>query len=457
MIGGLMKTTSRLAIAAAASFLVGGFALTPAKAADLGGDCCADLEERVAELEATTVRKGNRKVSVTLYGWVNQAVTWWDNGEESDVYIHDNGHGDSRLGVKGEGTVRPGLVIGYKLEMGFSRNEGFLLSENDHDNQQNIRVRQEYWYIKDDHLGQFSVGHQYPGSAGTGAVEMGGASSWESYSWGPTDDIPESFQLFSNKAGYTGVLWYDILPNLDPGRQAVIKYTSPTMQGFTFSASWGEDDRWDVGLLYSNTFNNVTVSAGVGYYEDTDNGDGNIGIQKFGATNGGGTGLGLNVDSKEQVWGASLGLAESTSGIYGEVGYYNYQQDAGCSVAGTGGGAANCVNHKNGVNAVTGAAIFDGIAFNSFDSDLWYGKIGVKRKWNDLGETDFYGEYMHSSDLVTNSSDADVWGVGLGQDVDAVGATAYLSYRHFQADLGSGSGSDIEDMDVVTGGMVVPF
>ena len=40
----------------------------PAKAADLGGDCCADLEERVAELEATTVRKGNKKVSVTLSG-----------------------------------------------------------------------------------------------------------------------------------------------------------------------------------------------------------------------------------------------------------------------------------------------------------------------------------------------------------------------------------------------------
>jgi hypothetical protein len=32
-----------------------------AKAADLGGDCCSDLEESVAELEATTVRKATRK------------------------------------------------------------------------------------------------------------------------------------------------------------------------------------------------------------------------------------------------------------------------------------------------------------------------------------------------------------------------------------------------------------
>ena len=50
------------------------------KAADLGGDCCADLEERVAELEATTVHKGNKKVTVTLYGRVNRIVNFWDDG-----------------------------------------------------------------------------------------------------------------------------------------------------------------------------------------------------------------------------------------------------------------------------------------------------------------------------------------------------------------------------------------
>jgi len=45
-----------------------GRACVSANAADLGGDCCADLEERVAELEATIARKGNRKVSLTLSG-----------------------------------------------------------------------------------------------------------------------------------------------------------------------------------------------------------------------------------------------------------------------------------------------------------------------------------------------------------------------------------------------------
>ena len=59
----------------------------PAKAADLGGDCCADLEERVADLEATTVRKGNKKVSVQIYGKVNYAAMWWDDGGEQNLYV----------------------------------------------------------------------------------------------------------------------------------------------------------------------------------------------------------------------------------------------------------------------------------------------------------------------------------------------------------------------------------
>lgn len=61
-----------------------------AKAADLGGDCCADLEERVAELEATTARKGNRRVSLIVSGQVNRAVMFWDDGLDAGIYSVDN-------------------------------------------------------------------------------------------------------------------------------------------------------------------------------------------------------------------------------------------------------------------------------------------------------------------------------------------------------------------------------
>ena len=118
MFGGLTKTSSRIAIAAALGLVVGGFAFkaTPARAADLGGDCCADLEERVAELEATTVRKGNKKVSVTLSGWVIKSFNWWDDGDINSAYVGDKGYDlGSRFAITGAATIAPGWSAGYNL------------------------------------------------------------------------------------------------------------------------------------------------------------------------------------------------------------------------------------------------------------------------------------------------------------------------------------------------------
>src|SRR4029434_10058131 len=106
MIGGLLKSASRWALVAAAGVIVGGVAMPSAKAADLGGDCCADLEERVAELEATTARKGNRKVSLTITGSVNRSVLWWDDSHMSRAYYGlDNSNFSSRLGFLGSARV----------------------------------------------------------------------------------------------------------------------------------------------------------------------------------------------------------------------------------------------------------------------------------------------------------------------------------------------------------------
>ena len=80
-----------LIIAAAFTTLATTGALNGLSAADLGGDCCAVLEERIADLEATTARKGNRKVSLRVSGYVAQEITWWDDGGESNIYLHGLG------------------------------------------------------------------------------------------------------------------------------------------------------------------------------------------------------------------------------------------------------------------------------------------------------------------------------------------------------------------------------
>src|SRR4030042_5089977 len=116
MFGGLTKTSSRIAIAAALGLTLGGFAMSasPARAADLVGDCCADLEERVAELEATTVRKGNKKVSVTLSGWVVKSMNFWDDGEIDHFVVGDKDYDlGSRFAITGSAQIAPGWSGGY--------------------------------------------------------------------------------------------------------------------------------------------------------------------------------------------------------------------------------------------------------------------------------------------------------------------------------------------------------
>src|SRR5512138_128495 len=110
----LVGREALLAGVVSAGLMVGG----GAEAADFGGNCCADLEERIAELEATTARKGNRKVSLTLSGWISQAVFWWDDGREKNVYVGTNSLEQDRFKFTGEAKIDKTWSAGYTLEIG---------------------------------------------------------------------------------------------------------------------------------------------------------------------------------------------------------------------------------------------------------------------------------------------------------------------------------------------------
>ena len=147
----------------ATAVLMGSFANEPARSADLGGDCCADLEERVAELEATTVRKGNKKVSVTLYGQDNHAALFWDDGAEKNFYVVDNNYESSRFGFKG--TAKTGFgdwVGGYRLEVEPTGANSAKLNQFDDDNANDsagpLNVRHSFIYLGSKTYGEGRMG-----------------------------------------------------------------------------------------------------------------------------------------------------------------------------------------------------------------------------------------------------------------------------------------------------------
>ena len=144
MIGGLLSNSaSRLALVAAAGLFIGGVAVPSAKAADLGGDCCADLEERVAELEATTARKGNRRMSLTITGHINRSVMYWNDGRDSKtVYGVDNTQSSTRFSILGEARVQPRLKVGFsEAEIGVDQHSVRI-------DVQAYRTRQQSWFLR---------------------------------------------------------------------------------------------------------------------------------------------------------------------------------------------------------------------------------------------------------------------------------------------------------------------
>jgi hypothetical protein len=151
-----------LAALASVGLLFGGLAVTPAQAADLGGDCCADLEERIAELEATTARKGNRKVSLTITGFVAQQVLFWDDGQEANAYVQGLGLtiGGSQFNFVGSAQINSDWSAGYVLHIETNDSDPLLATNQDNDDGVNVAIFivESKWYLQSKTFGKISVG-----------------------------------------------------------------------------------------------------------------------------------------------------------------------------------------------------------------------------------------------------------------------------------------------------------
>ncbi|MGD9783306.1 MAG: porin [Hyphomicrobiaceae bacterium] len=422
-----------LSLAALAAVLLGS---VPASAADLGGDCCADLEERVAELEATTVRKGNRKVSLTIYGQVNQAVMWWDDTGESNFYQVNNKTSTTLFGMEGRATISPEMAAGYRIEIEVGSansdfvDQGFVPGPAGGfnfvgvgDDSQRIILRHSYWFLEHKRLGTVSVGQQSNAVdniaemdlSRTSAVSLSSVETWNEgfFLRSANDQLSVQFPglLFFAGQGISliGDLWRG---NLDGGRGNLVRYDSPVLNGFIFSASWGEDDDWAVALRYAGSFNGVSIRAGIGYH------DGEI------------------IDSD------SLLAAFNTAGAPG-----NAQFAAGNALP----DHQEIVGSFSVLHEPTGLFLTAAGGRRSWDSQFlldekyFYVKSGLLRKWSALGQTAIYGEYYRMWDVgVTNTilgpaadalfnETAQTWGLGIVQHIDAAAMELYLAYRHYWA------------------------
>jgi len=144
---------SLIALVASAALAVG------ANAADLGGNCCADLEERIAELETTTARKGNRKVSLTISGQIHTGVLFFDDGVETQAYVADNDNTSSRFRFLGNAKIDAKWSAGFLLEVETESAASNVITQLTDDGvASNIAIRHSAWWIDHKELGRLWVG-----------------------------------------------------------------------------------------------------------------------------------------------------------------------------------------------------------------------------------------------------------------------------------------------------------
>jgi len=349
------------------------------------------LHDRIAELETTAAASSSRPLHLNIYGQINRAVLFWNDGFDSGTYGVDNHTSSTRFGFVGQAAIAPGWSTGYRFEVEtpfpssdevFNGPGGSQGGPGD-----TVRIRQSYWDIASRDGGRVSVGYQSPATDDITLINLGSQINDAAV------HLNSAFRIrldLLNPPIVTALTWGQIAHNVDSFRGNFIRYDTPMLGGFLLSGAWN-DDVWDAALRYHKGGGGFRFAAGAGYMRDD--------ARRF-----------------EDVRG-SASLIHDMTGLY-------------ASVAGGWRDAAQSV------------------PVNADESRFYYVQLGISRQWLASGKTTLYADhgvyknYNVGEILSINPDqlavpwgtlvDTEVrrWGFGIEQAVDAANLLLYAQ-THF--------------------------
>ncbi|MGF1650297.1 MAG: porin [Hyphomicrobiaceae bacterium] len=426
------RTISRLgafSLVAASALL--GFQVSSANAADLSGSCCADLEERIAELEATTARKGNRRMSLTVSGQVHQIALYFSDGFRRDIAFVDNTNTSTRFRFTGTGKVSDDVSIGYMIELEGDTGRSFDVDQLRSVRPSTLNIRKSEVWADSKRLGRLWFGLGSPATDDIILLATDGANA------AVLSDTPliggglflrQTDGTLLNGALQNNTRVREFAPGLDTRRFDRFRYDSPTWLGGKLVASFGERSEWDVAVWWDGKLGDFTARAAIGYYND----------------NLPSTGLLTAGEGFQEVKGSSSIIHDPT-GLFFTQAFVHRMFDG---------------------NRLSGG--------NLPDLNHYYARTGIVGSWFPIGKTTLYGEFANSEDGLTGraeagfaevtSSRAQVFGIGILQNIPAAATDLYLSYRHWELDAsgvdalgGARRNGSFEDVDLIYAGALVRF
>jgi hypothetical protein len=395
----------------------------------LGGDCCADLNERIAELEAATARKGNRKVSLSITGYVTKQIMFWDDGVERNAYISDLGPTQAtNFRLTGEAAIAPGWKAGYLMRIQDLSDNPMGLSQSTAKVDQGLNVQMSYWYVASKELGKLSVGRNALASKSAAMfTDLSGTQIIANYV------LFDGGGFFMRRDGaLLGLRWGDLGYCYSQARpwggdcdgivMQGVRYDSPTLAGFSVSASWGVDDDWEVAGRYSGEVAGFKIALGAGYSVNTD----------------------------EQTQPPPV--SPNKDSAFFQAGGYAEHVASGLFVH-----AAYGEENNSGKQTLAG--------FVEPNSHQWYLKGGVRAQWLSVGHTILFAECGQYFDqlspkaLAAGATGSEFMRFGLGavQEIDAASMSVWIKYREHSAEVTGIGAGDLDAFRYVSTGALINF
>lgn len=346
----------------------------------------------------------NDKIALKMYGQINRAVMYADDGDTGEWYHVDNDHSSTRLGLKVNPKMSDKFTVGANLEFEYQSNASNKvwqeLSNTSGDKWDERKV--EAW-IKSS-LGKLTLGQGPTASDGTSEVDLSGtkvcAFSLILAAGGSVQFFGDNNTSDSdNTNALSGVRVSDVFNNLDGlSRKDRIRYDTPTFNGFSLAASTVSDegdDAEDVALRYKGKLGDIKTAGALSYvhYSSSDS-------------------------KKSQVSGSLSFLME------------------------------------NGLSLTVAAGDLDYESSGRDDGTFVYGKVGYIAKLCPLGTTAFSIDLGKFEDMKAEEDEADAIGFQCVQKLKDWHTEIYLNVRHYELDRVA---ADYDDILVGLAGLRVKF
>jgi hypothetical protein len=453
-------------LAIATSVIVGGTLPPIASAADFAGDCCADLQQRVAELESNTARKGDRTISLTIEGQVDKIIMWWDDGLSSKTYYGvENRNSSTRFSILGATNVTSATKIGFEIMLDNKSASSASLTQWDADGKNNSLItplaapsfagnnadnyfaaaRRMVVWLEDAKLGRISLG-RYDMAGAVSTIDLAGIGAAANAN---ERHINGGFLLRGPAGQYYAVAWRHLVDfTSEPTRQNEVRYDSPTFAGFVFSASLADDgSNWGTMLRYADKFSGYRIAAGIGYehYGQIASQANCFAVTATECANPPGYGPANQAAPAPDitVWGVGISGLHIATGLFAQGHYIHADYDENAPTT-----------------AIRNGFFFQRVA-GRVPADQWLIQGGISKNWLGFGDTSVFGEYSRNTgwgaaggmqapsglsySAATTPGAQSVFGVsntavimlgfGIQQNVDAAATELFLAARRFSADV----------------------